>query len=101
MAYFAGLDVSVKETRVCIVDDAGKIVRERSCTDLAVSGGYEATRAAAMTAFAKSWRDDKAQNSSLRFRASHLRHQWLEAAGERRQRFPTTSARAPSIGEQT
>ena len=28
MAYFAGLDVSVKETRVCIMDDAGKIVRE-------------------------------------------------------------------------
>jgi hypothetical protein len=25
MAYFAGLDVSVKETSVCIVDDAGKI----------------------------------------------------------------------------
>ena len=25
---FAGLDVSVKETSVCIVDDAGKIVRE-------------------------------------------------------------------------
>jgi transposase len=28
MAYFAGLDVSVKETSVCIVDDAGKIVQE-------------------------------------------------------------------------
>src|SRR5215469_4055644 len=28
MAYFAGLDVSVKEMSVCIVDDAGKIVRE-------------------------------------------------------------------------
>src|SRR6516164_9341396 len=28
MAYFAGLDVSVKETSVCIVDDAGRIVRE-------------------------------------------------------------------------
>src|SRR5215831_489204 len=28
MAYFGGLDVSVKETSVCIVDDAGKIVRE-------------------------------------------------------------------------
>src|SRR5882762_9939488 len=28
MAYFAGLDVSVKETSVCIVDDAGKTVRE-------------------------------------------------------------------------
>jgi transposase len=28
MEHFAGLDVSVKETSVCIVDDAGKIVRE-------------------------------------------------------------------------
>ena len=28
MDCFAGLDVSVKETSVCIVDDAGKIVRE-------------------------------------------------------------------------
>jgi predicted NBD/HSP70 family sugar kinase len=28
MDYFAGLDVSVTETSVCIVDDAGKIVRE-------------------------------------------------------------------------
>ena len=28
MTYFAGLDVSVKETSVCVVDDAGKIVRE-------------------------------------------------------------------------
>ena len=26
--YFAGLDVSVKETSVCIVDDTGKIVGE-------------------------------------------------------------------------
>ena len=28
MDYFAGLDVSVKDTSVCIVDDTGKIVRE-------------------------------------------------------------------------
>src|SRR5262245_5313617 len=28
MGHFAGLDVSVKETSICIVDDAGKIVRE-------------------------------------------------------------------------
>ena len=28
MDHFAGLDVSVKETSVCIVDDNGKIVRE-------------------------------------------------------------------------
>jgi len=28
MDYFAGLDVSVKDTSVCIVDDAGRITRE-------------------------------------------------------------------------
>ena len=28
MDHFAGLDVSVKETKVCIVDDTGKIVWE-------------------------------------------------------------------------
>ena len=28
MEHFAGLDVSVKETSVCIVDDTGEIVRE-------------------------------------------------------------------------
>src|SRR3974377_2517700 len=28
MVYFAGLDVSVKDTSVCIVDSTGKIVRE-------------------------------------------------------------------------
>jgi transposase len=28
MEYFAGLDVSVKETSVCIVDDAGRLMRE-------------------------------------------------------------------------
>jgi hypothetical protein len=38
MAYFVGLDVSVKETSVCIVDDAGKIVREaRVASDIASS----------------------------------------------------------------
>ena len=28
MDHFSGLDVSVKDTSVCIVDDAGRIVRE-------------------------------------------------------------------------
>ena len=28
MDYFAGLDVSVKDTGVCIVDDTGRITRE-------------------------------------------------------------------------
>jgi hypothetical protein len=28
MDHFAGLDVSVKDTSVCIVDDSGKIIRE-------------------------------------------------------------------------
>ena len=30
MDHFAGLDVSVKETSVCIVDDTGRIVRGRA-----------------------------------------------------------------------
>ena len=32
MDHFAGLDVSVKETSVCIVDATGKIVREVKVT---------------------------------------------------------------------
>src|SRR3974390_2857341 len=32
MEHFAGLDVSVKETSVCIVDDTGRIVREAKVT---------------------------------------------------------------------
>ena len=29
MAHFVGLDVSVKETAVCVVDDAGQVVSEQ------------------------------------------------------------------------
>jgi hypothetical protein len=29
MAHFVGLDVSVKETSVCVVDDTGKVICER------------------------------------------------------------------------
>jgi len=29
MDHFAGLDVSVKETSVCIVDDTGRIVKDK------------------------------------------------------------------------
>ena len=32
MGHFAGLDVSVKATSVCIVDDTGKVVREVKVT---------------------------------------------------------------------
>ena len=32
MDHFAGLDVSVKATSVCIVDDTGKVVREVKVT---------------------------------------------------------------------
>jgi hypothetical protein len=38
MEHFAGLDVSVKETSICIVDDTGKIVREVKVA----SGSYHA-----------------------------------------------------------
>ena len=29
MVHFVGLDVSVKETSVCVVDDAGKVILSR------------------------------------------------------------------------
>ena len=29
MAHFVGLDVSVKETSVCVVDDTGKVIWEQ------------------------------------------------------------------------
>ena len=37
MEHFAGLDVSVNETSVCIVDDAGRLVEQRSLFDLPMS----------------------------------------------------------------
>ena len=39
MDHFAGLDVSVKETSVCIVDDTGRIVREVKVASAAHAGG--------------------------------------------------------------
>ena len=38
MDHFAGLDVSVKETSVCILDDAGKIGSERALSTSEGSG---------------------------------------------------------------
>jgi transposase len=34
MAHFVGLDVSVKETSVCVVDDAGKVILEQGTKPL-------------------------------------------------------------------
>jgi hypothetical protein len=39
MAYFAGLDVSLKETSVCIVDDAAAVDRMRSRLDTPIAAG--------------------------------------------------------------
>ena len=41
MEHFAGLDVSVKETSVCIVDDTGKIVREmKAASETSTAAGH-------------------------------------------------------------
>jgi len=42
MAHFVGLDVSVKETAVCVVDEVGEVVSEQKVppeSGLGVSGG--------------------------------------------------------------
>jgi hypothetical protein len=51
MDHFAGLDVSVKETSVCIVDDTGKVVPRhecvadpRACSQGSCAGSRPATR---------------------------------------------------------
>jgi hypothetical protein len=38
MDHFAGLDVSVKETSACVVDDTGKIVREVTPGNIRANG---------------------------------------------------------------
>ena len=46
MEHFAGLDVSVNETSVCIVDDTGKIIREAKVAsepEALFAGGPEMT----------------------------------------------------------
>jgi hypothetical protein len=40
MDHFAGLDVSVKETSICIVDDTGRIVREGSERARSAAAGW-------------------------------------------------------------
>jgi hypothetical protein len=42
MKYYAGLDVSVKETSLCIVDEAGKICREVKVSEPSGGSGSSA-----------------------------------------------------------
>src|SRR5262249_31065318 len=53
MDYFAGLDVSVKETSVCIVDDAGKIVREARVAS--EPAGFDEHHLSLQASWAGSW----------------------------------------------
>ena len=56
MDHFAGLDVSVKETSICIVDDAGKIVREvKVASEPGVVGGAEEPRLPLQANWVGSW----------------------------------------------
>ena len=57
MDHFAGLDVSVKETSICIVDDAGKIVREVKVASEpeAFVGGTEEPRLPLQANWVGSW----------------------------------------------
>ena len=57
MAYFAGLDVSVKETSVCIVDDTGKIVREAR-----VASEPEALLQPTIASSELGWKPDRCRN---------------------------------------
>ena len=62
MVHFVGLDVSVKETSVCVVDDAGKVIFEQKVltepadiiallTSLGVPAAHDALRGRTLTAY--------------------------------------------------
>ena len=55
MDHFAGLDVSVKETSVCIVDETGKIVREVKVVSECGPAGMSAI--APLTGGKRKWRE--------------------------------------------
>ena len=55
MEHFAGLDLSVKETSVCIVDDTGKIVREVGERACSVAGSVEEPRLPLQANWVGSW----------------------------------------------
>ena len=45
MVHFVGLDVSVKETSACVVDDAGKVILEQKVpTEPASRGEWQVPR---------------------------------------------------------
>ena len=60
MDHFAGLDVSVKETSVCVVDDTGKIVREVKVAS--VAGAHHDSAAAFAPVFSDQFEFVKAAN---------------------------------------
>ena len=62
MDHFAGLNVSVKETSVCIVDDTGRIVREvkvasepEALLSVLMSGAYHFKRIGLETGLLSQW----------------------------------------------
>ena len=74
MDHFAGLDVSVKETSVCIVDDKGEIVRE-----VKVKSEPEALLAALKNPFYQfkrmDWKPDHCRNGCSAL-SSRLSYRW-------------------------
>jgi predicted NBD/HSP70 family sugar kinase len=82
MVHFAGLDVSVKATSVCVVDDAGKVILEQRAptepadiiavlTSLAVPFGRIGIEAWSAVAVAGQWVDGSRPASDLRRDAAH------------------------------
>jgi hypothetical protein len=61
MDHFAGLDVSVKETSICIVDDTGRIVREvKVASELKLCCRFWGTRSTASSG--SDWKPGRYRN---------------------------------------
>ncbi len=84
MDHFAGLDVSVKETSVCIVDDTGRIVREVKVASepaalLAVltNPGYHFKRVGLEAGPLSQWLYSALAEAGLPAICVETRHMWL------------------------
>ena len=83
MTYFAGLDVGLEETAICIIDSNGRIVRElKACSDpealvhalrvLDVRYGRASRRARCRPGCSKAWRRPGCRSSVWRSVTSAL-----------------------------
>jgi transposase len=101
MDHFAGLDVSVNETSICIVDDTGRIVREAKVASepdallqVLKNGGYRFKRIGLEAGPLSQWLYSALAEAGLPVICVETRH--MRPFSRRRSTRPTAMTRAVS-----